>query len=187
MIFKISKSRRNNRFFLSIIRIFLSSHWLNISSACTSSSLNSLKKENDQSFDRMNGIKIVNENETYSIELEHQETKENNDPMFFNPSNLETLSKQSASNNANSDGINNTSTSWFKIISDYFVLSENITRYLGIEHGLDDVHIVNQTLYHNFTGNDQIFLFSNFSHHQNITIKFDSQYPLELNNTIISE
>ena len=187
MIFKISKSRQKNQFFLSIIRIVLSSQWLNISSACTSSSLNSLQKENGQSIDRMNGIKIVSENDTYLLELEHQNTRENNDPMFLNPSTLKTINKESTSNNENSDGSNSTSTTWFKIISDYFVLSENITRYLGIEHGLDGVSIVNQTLYHNLTRNDPIFIFSNPSHDQNITIKFDTQYPLELNNTIISE
>ena len=187
MIFKVRKSRQKSQFFLSIIIIVLSSQWLNISSACTSSSLNSLQKENVQSVDKRNGIKIVSENETYLFELEHQKTKQNNDPMYFNLSTFKTLSKQSTLNNINSDGINNTSTTWFKIISDYFVLSENVSRYLGIEHGLDGVSIVNQTLYHNLTRNDPIFIFSNPSHNQNITIKFDTQYPLELNNTIISE
>ena len=187
MTFKISKSQQKNQFFLSIIRIVLSSQWLNISSACTSSSLNSLQKENGQSLDRMNGIKIVSENDTYLLELEHQSTIENNDPMFFNPSTLKAMSKQSTLNNSNSDGSKNTSTTLFKIISDYFVLSENITRYLGIEHGLNGISIVNQTLYHNLTRNDTIFIFSNPSHNQNITIDFDGQYPLELNNTILSE
>ena len=99
MIFKINKSRQKNQFFLSIIRIVLSSQWLRISSACTSLSLNSLQKENDQSLDRMKDIKIVSENETYLFELERQKTKEKNDPMSFNPSTFKTLSKQSTLNN----------------------------------------------------------------------------------------
>ena len=183
----MNKSRQKNRYFLSMIMTVLSSQRLNISSACTSSSLTSLKKESGQTLDRMNGIKIVSENESYLFDFEHQKIKENNDPMFINPSTLKTVSKQSTLDNVSSDGINDTSTTWFKIISEYFVLSENITRYLGIEHGLDGVSIVNQTLYHNLTRNDPIFIFSNPSHNQNITIKFDTHYPLKLNNTIISE
>ena len=207
MSVRLNKKRNENKLLFQAVAICLSTHMMILSSACSSSSyhsfktthLNTSEKNILRSFqnDNVNGVSEIESSkeqdkqeglkdyDTYDkallekrflIELENRFSEPNNGTK------LNILNKQFAYAN-----MNKTSGNWLKLISDYFVLSENLTTYLGIQHGLNGFHIENQTLLHNLTEENSIFILSNFSQNANISFKFDTNYFTNLNSSIISE
>ena len=126
-----------------------------------------------------NGISIKQHN--FLKERKMKLTKTNNNTITH------TLNNQSRYNLTDGENMNKTSPTWFKLISEYFVLSENLTTYLSPEHGLDGINIANQTLHRSIIKSNPIFIYSNFSNNQSIPFKFDRSYLFDLNNTILTE
>ena len=177
--------------------IYVSTHLIILSSACSSSSSyhslqsthsNNSEKNVPRSFqnDIVNGVSKIKspkeqdkqaglkDYDTYDKTLLEKRFLIGLENRFSEPNNgtkLNMLNNQFAYAN-----MNKTSGNWLKLISDYFVLSENLTTYLGIQHGLNGFHIENQTLQHNLTKDNPIFILSNFSQNANISFKFDTNY-----------
>ena len=192
-----------------VIMIFWFCAWISLSSSCASySSYDSLETKALFTSDRT-VLKVVDEktqsNETYNLGKMKNSSANDRSIKDYNPLRMKsnemkkrssqtnnntitlTLHNQSNYNLTDGDNMNKTSPTWFKIISEYFVLSENLTTYLSPEHGFDDFNIANQTLHRNIIKSNPIFIYSNFSNNQSIPFKFDRSYLFDLNNTILTE
>ena len=179
--------------------------WISLSSSCASYSSNDYLQtkalftsnrsvlkvvgEKTQSDEKYNGGKMKTNNANDRSNKEHNFLKESKIRLAKTNNNTitHTLNNQSNNNLTNGETMNRTSSTWFKLISEYFVLSENLTTYLSPEHGLDGINIANQTLHHSIIKSNPIFIYSNFSNNQSIPFKFDRSYLFDLNNTIITE
>ena len=205
MFVRLIRNNHKSKSNFHVIMIFWFCAWISLSLSCASySSYDSLQTKALYTSDR-NVLKVVGE-KTQSNEKYNQENMKTNNPndrsikkhnflyerkMRFAKTNnnaiTHTLHNQSNYSLTDEENMNKTSPTWFKIISDYFVLSENLTTYLSPEHGLDGISIANQTLHHSIIKSNPIFIYSNFSDSQSVPFKFDKSYLFDLNNTIIAE
>lgn len=203
-----SKKRNINKFLLQAVAIYLSTHLIILSSACSSTSsynslqsthLNTSEKNIPRSFqnDNVNSVKEIKSPEEQDKQVDLKDYDTYDKVLLEKRFLIELENRFSEPNNGTKLNIlnnqfeyvnmNKTSGNWLKLISDYFVLSENLTTYLGIQHGLNGFHIENQTLHHNLTKDNPILILSNFSQNANITFKFDTNYFTNLNSSILSE
>ena len=205
MVVRLIKNNHKSISNFPVIMIFWFCAWISLSSSCASySSYDPLQTKALFTFDR-NVLKVVDEktqlNETYNLEKIKNSYANDRSTKDYNP--LNGMKKRSSKTNNDTithalhnqsnhtlidgDNMNKTSPTWFKIISEYFVLSENLTTYLSPEHGLSGINIANQTLHHRIVKSNPIFIYSNFSNNQSIPFSFDRSYLSDLNNTIITE
>lgn len=211
MLFYIAKSRVKHKLIIKVITFCISSHLIILSPGCTSSTIQSENKsrlslntseKNVITFVQSKGInstakttplaKRTDKEETKNLPSEVESLQErhlskasvNNNTKTNNCSTTETFTNQSINENMYIEDQNKTYTSWFKVISKYFVLSENATSYLGLDHGLDGFQIVNHTLYLNLTKHNPVFIWTNFSQNHNISFELEGNYIWHSNRSL---
>ena len=206
MVVRLIRNNHKSKSNLHVIMIyyFWFCSWINLSSSCASySSYDSLQTKALFTSDR-NVLKVVGEktqsNEKYNqgkMKTNNTDDRSAKEHNFLNERKMRlsktnnntithTLNNQSNYNLTDGENMNKTSPTWFKIISEYFVLSENLTTYLSPEHGFDGINIANQTLHDIIIKSNPIFIYSNFSNNKSMPLKFDRSYLFDLNNTIIT-